>query len=70
MQDPFPDEVSRQSGRKADTHMINTSAGSYTQSLRNAEGMINFSAIQCSASSGKFPFSFPHPTDWCLSSSS
>lgn len=66
MQDPYPEEVSRQSGRKADTHVINTSAGSYTQRLRNREGMINFSAIHCSASSGKFPFSFPHPTDGCL----
>lgn len=70
MQDPYPEEVSRQSGRKADTHVINTSAGSYTQRLRNREGMINFSAIHCSASSGKFPLSFPHPTDGSFSFSS
>lgn len=46
--------------------MIQTSAGNYTQSLGNRREMINFSGIHSSASSGTFPFSFPHPADWCL----
>lgn len=66
MQGPYPEEVSRQPGREADTYMINASAVGYTQSLGNRGEMINFLAIHYSAASGKFPFSFPHFTDWCL----